>query len=112
VRQQIADQRGGADAIFDDKGRRIGGAVLLAVVTTQAGAQGRSYRLATERDYAAAYLAGNTVLKLPPGAIPDEPLPPIGTLGFRIQRYGMLRWGDMNNTGGRESAQILSTLPG
>ena len=26
---------------------------------------------------------------------PDEPLPPIGTLGFRVQRYGMLQWGDL-----------------
>src|SRR5439155_6233681 len=25
----------------------------------------------------------------------DESLPPIGTLGFRVQRYGMLRWGDL-----------------
>lgn len=29
--------------------------------------------------------------------IPDEPLPPIGTLGFRIQRYGMVKWGDLFN---------------
>ncbi len=27
--------------------------------------------------------------------IPDEPLPPIGTLGFRVQRYGMMQWGDL-----------------
>ena len=27
--------------------------------------------------------------------VPDEPLPPIGTLGFRVQRYGMLKWGDL-----------------
>jgi len=27
--------------------------------------------------------------------VPDEPLPPIGTLGFRVQRYGMLQWGDL-----------------
>ena len=27
--------------------------------------------------------------------MPDEPLPPIGTLGFRVQRYGMLQWGDL-----------------
>ncbi len=36
---------------------------------------------------------------LPPGTspVPDEPLPPIGTLGFRVQRYGLLRWGDLFN---------------
>ena len=27
--------------------------------------------------------------------MPDEPLPPIGTLGFRVQRYGMLQWADL-----------------
>jgi putative DNA methylase len=27
--------------------------------------------------------------------LPDKPLPPAGTLGFRIQRYGMKRWIDM-----------------
>lgn len=27
--------------------------------------------------------------------VPDEPLPPKGTLGFRIQGYGMLEWGDL-----------------
>ncbi len=28
-------------------------------------------------------------------AVPDEPLPPQGTLGFRVQLYGMERWGDL-----------------
>jgi len=32
---------------------------------------------------------------LPP--VPDELLPPVGTLGFRVQRYGLLRWGDLFN---------------
>ncbi|MGI6708427.1 MAG: hypothetical protein ACOX33_04810 [Dethiobacteria bacterium] len=27
--------------------------------------------------------------------VPDEPLPPIGTLGFRVQRYGIFQWGDL-----------------
>ena len=27
--------------------------------------------------------------------VPDEPLPPQGTLGFRIQGYGMASWGDL-----------------
>jgi len=29
--------------------------------------------------------------------VPDEPLPPLETLGFRVQRYGILRWGDLFN---------------
>ena len=29
--------------------------------------------------------------------VPDEPLPPVGTLGFSVQRYGLTRWGDLFN---------------
>jgi adenine-specific DNA methylase len=29
--------------------------------------------------------------------LPDEPLPPVGTLGFRINRYGMNKWKDLFN---------------
>ena len=105
VRAQLAEQRGGADAVFDDAGRRIGGARLTAVVTLRPGEAGRHYRLPTEADYAAvraaqARLAGMLGEWERGGKqglcpVPDEPLPPIGTLGFRVQRYGMLRWGDL-----------------
>jgi len=57
VRAQLAAQRGGADVIFDAKGRRTGGARLLAVVTLRPGEQGRHYRLPTERDYQAVWKA-------------------------------------------------------
>ena len=30
--------------------------------------------------------------------VPDEPLPPKETLGFRVQRYGILKWGDLFNS--------------
>jgi putative DNA methylase len=105
VRAQLAAQRGGADVVFDERGRRTGGARLLAVVTLKPGEQGRHYRLPTERDYEAVRKAQarfQAILEewerggkqgLCP--VPDEPLPPIGTLGFRVQRYGMLRWGDL-----------------
>ncbi|GIW84010.1 MAG: DNA methylase [Gemmataceae bacterium] len=112
VRAQLAEQRGGADVIFKEKGKsqkekaqRLGGARLLAVVTLKPGEQGRHYRLPTERDYEAVWKAQQrlrTILEewerggkqgLCP--VPDEPLPPVGTLGFRVQRYGMLQWGDL-----------------
>jgi len=53
VRAQLAAQRGGADVVFDERGRRTGGARMLAVVTLKPGEQGRHYRLPTERDYEA-----------------------------------------------------------
>ena len=105
VRTQLAAQRGGADVVFDEAGRRIGGARLTAVVTLRPGETGRHYRLPTDADYAAvraaqARLAGILDAWERGGKqglcpVPDEPLPPIGTLGFRVQRYGMLRWGDL-----------------
>jgi putative DNA methylase len=105
VRAQLAAQRGGADVVFDERGRRIGGARLLAVVTLKPGEQGRHYRLPTERDYDAVRRAQERLAAILGDwdcggrkglcPVPDEPLPPIGTLGFRVQRYGMLQWGDL-----------------
>ena len=102
VRAQLSQQRGGADVVFDASGHRLGGARLLAVVTLKPGEQGRHYRVAMERDYEALWKASKrlelmTPQTLPNGLspIPDEPLPPIGTLGFRVQRYGMMTWGDL-----------------
>ncbi len=53
VRSQLSAQRGGADTMFDDRGRRTGGARMTAVVTLRPGKQGRHYRLPTPADYAA-----------------------------------------------------------
>jgi len=57
VRAQLAEQRGGADVIFDEGGKRIGGARMTAVVTLRPGEKGRHYRLPTERDYQAVWKA-------------------------------------------------------
>ncbi|WP_420617289.1 DUF1156 domain-containing protein [Candidatus Palauibacter sp.] len=105
TRAQLATQRGGADAIFDADGNRTGGARMTAVVTLRPGERGRHYRAPTERDYSAVRRAQGRVRRMldewAAGGkrrlcpVPDEPLPPIGTLGFRVQRYGMLQWGDL-----------------
>jgi putative DNA methylase len=105
VRTQLAERRGGADAISDGRGVRIGGARLLAVVTLDQNKSGRQYRLPIQCDYEAVWKAQKRLKRILDGwerggrtglcPLPDEPLPPTGTLGFRIQRYGMLRWGDL-----------------
>jgi len=105
VRTQLASQRGGADPILDQDGRRTGGARMTAVVTIQPGSRGRAYRMPTEGDYSAVARAQKRLGMLvqaweqredsEPCPVPDESLPPIGTLGFRVQRYGMLQWGDL-----------------
>jgi adenine-specific DNA methylase len=102
VRAQLSAQHGGADVVFDGGGHRTGGARLLAVVTLQDEERGRRYRLPSDADYQAVWRAREALERrarepLPGGLsrVPEEPLPPIGTLGFRVQRYGMLRWGDL-----------------
>ena len=105
VRSSLSAQRGGADVIFDQNGNRIGGARMTAVVMLKSGEKGRHYRLATKADYAAVHRAQEWMAQIldeweRKGAqglcpVPDEPLPPIGTLGFRVQRYGMLQWNDL-----------------
>jgi adenine-specific DNA methylase len=105
VRAQLTAQRGGAEVVFDAKGRRTGGARMLAVVTLKPGEPGRHYRLPSETDYEVVRKAQAHVAKILDGwersgnqglcPVLDEELPPIGTLGFRVQRYGMLQWGNL-----------------
>ena len=101
VRAHLAAQKGGADAVFDEKGRRTGGARMTAVVTLHPGQAGRHYRLPTDVDYAAVRKVASERLveilgewerggkqRLCP--VPDEPLPLIGTLALSTSHcYGM-----------------------
>jgi len=90
VREQLKAKRGGAND-----------ARLMCVVTTRPGQQGRFYRPATQADLDAVKSAERELLsrikkhKGELSLVPEEPLPPHGTLGFRVQLYGMLQWGDL-----------------
>ena len=118
VRTQLAAQRGGADAVFDEEGHRTGGARMTAVVTLKPGQTGRHYRLPTDADYKAVHKAQARVAQIlekwESGGkqglcpVPDEPLPPIGTLGFRVQRYGMLQWGDLFTARQKVTLHVLA----
>jgi Adenine-specific DNA methylase containing a Zn-ribbon len=104
VRAQLAAQKGGADVVFDEAGRRIGGARMTAVVTLKPGERGRHYRLPTKADYAAVRRAQERLAAIleewedggrqGPCPVPDEPLPLMsGT--FNVPLYGMNTWGDL-----------------
>lgn len=106
VRAQLAAHRGGADAVFNSKGARVGGARLLAVVTVKEGETGRRYRLPVETDYDAVRKAMTRLEKVAKerlrgglSPVPDEPTPAGGGSGagraFSVQKYGMLQWGDL-----------------
>jgi putative DNA methylase len=118
VRAQLAEQRGGADSVFNTNGERVGGAWMLAVVTVKPGVTGRQYRIPHKGDYYAVWKAQKRLSAILAGweksgrkglcPVPDEPLPPIGTLGFRVQRYGMLQWGDLFTA--RQKVALLSLI--
>jgi putative DNA methylase len=67
----------------------------LAVITDQAEA-GKGYRPFTSQDEELFQEALALLTEVDEDA-PDEPLPAIGTLGFRVQRYGLTRWSDLFN---------------
>ncbi|GJQ27842.1 MAG: DNA methylase [Phycisphaerae bacterium] len=109
VRAQLAEQCGGADVVFDEKGRRIGGARMLAVVRLRRGETGRQYRVPTNADYTAVWRAQlrlqQIMSKWETGGrqglcpVPAEPTPAGGGSGagraFSVQKYGMMRWCDL-----------------
>jgi putative DNA methylase len=104
VRGQLSGQRGGADVIFDDRGNRIGGARLLAIVSLRPNDPGRHYRISNSNDYtfvlsATKHLEEVTAEPLPNGLsrVPDEPTPwQHGHRAVSSPRvYGMQNWGDL-----------------
>ncbi|MFN7939117.1 MAG: DUF1156 domain-containing protein [Bryobacteraceae bacterium] len=121
VRAQLVAQRGGADVRFDDEGRRIGGAFLLAVATLSDDTIGRQYRLAHAADYDAIWKAQQRLTKLAQkplsnalSAVPDEPTPAGGGSGagraFSVQKYGMMQFGDLFTS--RQKLALLSLVSG
>lgn len=81
------------------------GQQMVAVVLHHPKKRGKTYRVVTEEDVrvfseAGKYLEGKRerlMLEWGMDPVPDEALPPTGTLGFRIQRYNMNTWGDLFN---------------
>lgn len=117
VRSQLYAQRGGADVVFNGRGHRTGGATLLAVVSLHESKTGRQYRVADAGDYRAVWKAQKTVVEIAEeplanglSPIPNEPLPPVGTLGFRVQRYGMVEWGDLFTARQKVALGLLERL--
>jgi putative DNA methylase len=89
VREQIRARRGGTRD-----------ARLIAVITLRRDGS-RGFRLAAEQDVAIARRAAEELARRerehqgPLPLVPDEPLPPEGSLGFRVNLYGMETWGDL-----------------
>lgn len=82
------------------KGGGTRDARMIAVITLKADGS-RGFRLAAARDVEVARKAAQALERLKAEhqgvfpVVPDEPLPPDGALGFRVQKYGMTTWGDL-----------------
>lgn len=102
VRAQLTAQRGGADVIFDTKGKRTGGAWLLSVVTLADGHSGRLYRPPVERDYN-AILKAKVALDSLTHSVSQQLIPPVPSEEISLNEirrisvpiYGMTCWGDL-----------------
>ena len=96
--------RPGVIALTMDDLRRQGqqgllGAQMTSVVVDRMKPSGKGtfkhYRLPTESEISAATIEQemfDEVFSLLPGGMLDEALPPPGTLGFRVNRYGFTKW--------------------
>lgn len=86
--------------------------MCVATVKKSGSAPGKIFRLPTESDRdgiakARAMAAREATASLGASpAIPHEPLPPRGTLGFRVTNYGMTNWGQLFTD--RQLASILT----
>lgn len=87
---------------------------MVAVILHHPQQSGKCYRLATETDvtcftrtqaYLQEKIANWTYLESP---LPEEELPVDGTLGFRVNKYGMTQWKDLFN--GRQQLAHVTFL--
>lgn len=104
VRAQLTAQHGGADAVFDAKRQRTGGARMLAVVLLKPGETGRRYRIATEDDYAAVSVAMSLLqqeaktewrAEKTMSFVPDERISLNELRRISVPLYGMQQWGEL-----------------
>jgi len=76
---------------------------MICVILHNKNKTGKKYRIATQKDvavYEAAAKALDEKVRNWDGEyslIPDEPLPADGTLGFRVNKYGLKSWGELFN---------------
>lgn len=88
VRKQLIRQNGGTEE-----------SRLLVTITAEKNKAGKKFRLPSKKDFEAIIRGQNLLRKFldenPKITIPTEPLPPQGSLGTRVQGYGITEWGQL-----------------
>jgi adenine-specific DNA methylase len=116
VRAQLTIQRGGADVVFDGKGKRTGGATLLAVVRLRDSEPGRHYRQSSDADYIAIWKAQQRLKQIASkrddglNPIPDEVISFDEIRRISVPLYGMTTWGDLFSTRQKLALVTLTRL--
>ena len=98
------------DIRYEGRAGRLG-AVMTTVVVD--GVKGKEYRLPTDEELRAAEVSKEELDELYaqiPFGLPEEPLPPSGTLGFRVQRYGFDQWAKLFTDRQLVAISILTNL--
>lgn len=92
------------------------GQEMLAVVFVSEGIKGKKYRMSSNLDKLEfeqadkrLHLKRNQLMEsLGVDPIPDEPLPPPGTLQFRLRRYNVTTWGELFNSRQKLSLMVFT----
>jgi len=79
------------------QGTAVGLGHRLLAIAVREGTRGKRYRLPTNAEIQRAESVPKPEAFGDIPAIPHEPLPPKGTLGFRVQPYGFETWGSIYN---------------
>jgi adenine-specific DNA methylase len=95
VRTQLTEQRGGGEVVFDANGKRLGGAIFMAVVTLVENLQGRQYREPNPRDYESVFRGQIAFANLEVAVTPHEQIPNTELRRISVPIYGIKSWGDM-----------------
>ncbi len=79
------------------QGKAVGLGHRLLAIAVRDGTRGKRYRIPTASEVKRAVSAPTPKDFGDIPAIPHEPMPPQGTLGFRVQVYGFETWGSIYN---------------
>jgi len=116
VRSQLTLDRGGGSPKFNSTGKRVGGARLIAVVTSTEAITGRTYRLPAQQDYKACFFASQQAHAGSPTEQINSIRPSPNARGLSaVTRFGIATFSDLYTRRQIEAlivhSQVVAKLP-